>query len=45
MPGTTARKFEGIQRMVSIGYQLIEDAKQNYFMKIGRTLSNADTVQ
>ena len=27
--------------MVSEGYELIENAKQNYFMKIGRTPSNA----
>ena len=29
--------------MVSQGCKLIEDAKHNYFMKIGQTLSNADT--
>ena len=31
--------------MVSQGCELMEDAKHNYFMKIGQTLSNADTGQ
>ena len=31
--------------MVSQGCKLIEDAKHNCFMKIGQTLSNADTGQ
>ena len=43
--GQPQERFEGIQRLVSEGYKLIEDAKQNYFMKIGRTLSNADAGQ
>ena len=31
--------------MVSQGCKLIDDAKNNYIMKIGQTLSNADTGQ
>ena len=29
-------KREGIQKMVSDGSKLIEDAKQNYFLKAGQ---------
>ena len=36
------KRFEGIQRMVSQGCKLIEDAKHNYLMKIGQTLFDAD---
>ena len=43
--GQVQERFEGIQRMVSEGNEVIEDAKQNYFMKIGLTLSNADIGQ
>ena len=36
-------KLEGINRMVSEGSKLIEDAKRNYFLKAGQTLANPRT--
>ena len=36
-------KQEGIQKMISGGSQLIEDAKRNYFLKAGNTLANPGT--
>ena len=38
-------RLEGIQRIVAQGRKLIEDAKHNYFMQIGQTLSNTDASQ
>ena len=35
--------LEGIQNMITEGSKLVEDAKQKYFAKIGRTLSNPST--
>ena len=32
-------KLEGIQKMISEGSKLIEDAKRNYFLKAGNTLA------
>ena len=36
-------KLEGIQRMITEGARLIEEAKLNYFFRAGRTLSNPGT--
>ena len=36
-------KQEGIQRMISEGSKLIEDAKRNYLLKAGNTLANPGT--
>ena len=36
-------KLEGIQRMITEGARLIEEAKRNYFFKAGKTLSNPGT--
>ena len=36
-------KLEGINKMVSEGSKLIEDAKRNYFLKAGQTLANPRT--
>ena len=36
-------KLEGIQKMISEGSKLIEEAKQNYFLKTGSTLANPRT--
>ena len=36
-------KLEGIQKMISEGTRLIEDAKRNYFLKAGKTLANPGT--
>ena len=36
-------KLEGIQKMISEGARLIEEAKRNYFLKAGKTLANPGT--
>ena len=36
-------KLEGIQKMISKGTRLIEEAKRNYFLKAGKTLANPGT--
>ena len=36
-------KLEGIQRMISEGPKLIEDAKRSYLRKTGQTLANPGT--
>ena len=36
-------KLEGIQKMISEGGKLIEDAKRNYLFKAGKTLANPAT--
>ena len=36
-------KLEGIQKMISEGARLIEEAKRNYFLKGGKTLANPGT--
>ena len=36
-------KREGIQKMVSDGSKLIEDAKRNYSLKVGQTLADPGT--
>ena len=36
-------KLEGIQKMISEGGKLIEDAKRNYLLKAGETLANPAT--
>ena len=41
--GQPEEKRENIETMISQGSTLIEDAKQRYFTKIGRTLSNPTT--
>ena len=41
--GEPADMLEGIQNMITEGSKLVEDAKQKYFAKIGRTLSNPST--
>ena len=41
--GQPSDKQEGLQRMVSEGSKLIEDAKRNYFLKAGSTLANPGT--
>ena len=38
-------KESNLKMMVSQGCKLIESARHSYFMKIGQTLSNADTGQ
>ena len=43
--GRPENKSEGIQRMVSEGSKLIEDAKRNYFLKAGNTLANPGTAR
>ena len=35
--------LEGIQNMIAEGSKLIEDAKRNYFLKVGNTLANRET--
>ena len=41
--GQRSDKQEGIQKMISEGSKLIEDAKRNYFLKAGNTLANPGT--
>ena len=41
--GQPEDRLEAITNMISQGSKLIEDAKDKYFMKIGRALSNSDT--
>ena len=41
--GQPSDKQEGIQKMISEGSKLIEDAKRNYFLKAGNTLANPGT--
>ena len=36
-------KLEGIQKMITEGSRLMEDAKRNYFLKAGNTLANPGT--
>ena len=36
-------RLEGIQKMITEGSKLIEDAKRNYFLKVGNTLANPGT--
>ena len=36
-------KLEEIQKIISEGARLIEEAKRNYFLKAGKTLANAGT--
>ena len=36
-------KSAGMQQMVEIGRRMIEEAKRNYFLKVGRTLANPET--
>ena len=36
-------KLEGIQKMISEGARLIEEAKWNYFLKAGKILANPGT--
>ena len=36
-------KLEGIQKMITDGSRLIEDAKRNYFLKTGNTLAHPGT--
>ena len=43
--GQPENKLDGIQRMVSEGSKLIEDAKRNYFLKAGETLANPGTAR
>ena len=41
--GRPVDKLEGIQKMLSEGARLIEEAKRNYFLKAGKTLANPGT--
>ena len=41
--GRPVDKLEGMQNMISEGTRLIEEAKQNYFLKAGKTLANPET--
>ena len=41
--GQSNDKQEGIQKMISEGSKLIEDAKRNYFLKAGNTLASPGT--
>ena len=41
--GQPEEKREGIQKMISEGSRLIEDAKRNYFLKAGKTLASPGT--
>ena len=41
--GRPGDKLEGIQKMISEGAKLVEEAKQNYFRKAGETLANPGT--
>ena len=41
--GQPENKLEGIQNMISEGSRMIEDAKQKYFLKAGRTLATPGT--
>ena len=41
--GQPEDRLEAITYMIAHGSKLIEDAKEKYFMKIGRTLSNPET--
>ena len=36
-------KSAGMQQMVENGRRMIEEAKRNYFLKVGRTLANPET--
>ena len=36
-------ELEGIQKIISVGARLIEEAKRNYFLKAGKTLANPGT--
>ena len=38
-----AIKFEGIQKMISDGVKMIDEAKQNYLRKTGESLANPRT--
>ena len=38
--GRPGDKLEGIQKMISEGARLVEEAKRNYFFKAGKTLAN-----
>ena len=35
--------LEGIQKMITEGSKMIEEAKRNYFLKVGNTLANTGT--
>ena len=41
--GQPDEKLEGIQKMISEGSRLIDDAKRNYFLKAGKTLASPGT--
>ena len=41
--GQPVEKLEGIQKMISEGSRMIEDAKQKYLLKVGNTLASQDT--
>ena len=41
--GQPDNRLEGIQKMISEGSRLIENAKRNYFVKVGNTLANNKT--
>ena len=41
--GQPVDRLEGIQNMIAEGSKLIEDAKRNYFLKVGNTLANPET--
>lgn len=41
--GRPVDKLEGMQNMISEGARLIEEAKQDYFLKAGKTLANPET--
>jgi len=41
--GQPVEKLEGIQKIISEGSRMIEDAKQKYLLKVGNTLASQDT--
>ena len=41
--GRPVEKLEGIQKMISEGTKMIEEAKRNYFRQAGNTLADPGT--
>ena len=41
--GRPDNKLDDLQKMISEGTRLIEEAKRNYFFKAGKTLANSRT--
>ena len=43
--GQPKNKCEGIQKMISDGAKMIEDAKKTYLCNVGQMLANPETSQ